>query len=149
MIAMDEKGWVTLDFLATLIIVFLTIQSIVAIVSERIETVNSIEDSGEAKILVENIAETLETVYTNGEGYYTIYKMPPTISGELYTIDVNSREVLIKFNGKTGCAHLTSMKISNSIYYDSQSVQMNGNQAYNISNHRDEHENVHIIIKQI
>jgi hypothetical protein len=146
---MDIKGWVTLDFIATLIIVFLTIQSIVAIVSERMETVNSIEDIGEAKILVENIAETLETVYVNGEGYYTIYNMPPKISGKSYIIDVNSREVLIKFNGKTGCAHLTSMKISNSIYYDSPSVQMNENQIYNISNHRDEQENVHIIIEQV
>ena len=149
MISMDRKGWVTLDFLVTLIVVFLTIQSIVAIVSERMDTVNTIEDIGEGKILIENIAEILETVYTNGEGYYTIYKMPPTISGKSYIIDVNSREVLLKLNGKTGCAHLTSMKISNSIYYDSSSVQMNGNQAYNISNHRDEHDNVHIIIKQV
>jgi hypothetical protein len=145
---MDNDGWVSFDFMVASLIIILTIESIIPIVEERVDTANSVQEMAEGNILAENIAETVEMVYSGGKGCSIVYKMPPAISNKPYYITVNSSGVYIRFNGKMGIAFITPMWISKNEEHHFN-VVMQANKTYNISNNINEHDSTCIKIKSL
>ena len=148
MVIGNEDGWASIDFIAAFLIILITIPGIIAIIEERIDTANRVQEMAEAKILTENIAERIEKVYSGGNGCSITYKMPVTIANKSYRVHVNSSGVFIKFNGKMGSAFITPVKISNNPRYGYYAF-MEANKTYNISNIKNEFNHDCIIIKQI
>ncbi|MFY9637586.1 MAG: hypothetical protein WAK14_02150 [Methanobacterium sp.] len=93
------------------------------------------------------MAQDIEMVYSGGRGCSIIFKLPAKVSNKHYKITINSTGVYISFLGKIGTSHITPMTISNG-KYDSY-VLLEPNKTYNISNIKDEHDRMKIIIKQI
>ena len=77
MIIDNEHGWASIDFIAAFMIILVTIPGIIAIIEERVDTANRVQEIAEAKVLSENIAERIEMVYSGGNGCSITYKMPP------------------------------------------------------------------------
>jgi hypothetical protein len=148
MVLGNEHGWASIDFIAAFLIILITIPGIIAIIEERIDTANRVQEMAEAKILSENIAERIEKVYSGGNGCSITYKMPITIVNKPYIVHVNSSGVFIKFNGRMGSAFITPLKISNNPKYGDYAI-MEANKTYNISNIKNEFNQDRIIIKQI
>lgn len=144
---MDKNGWVSIDFLMASLLILLTIPSLISIIEDRINTVNSVDEISEARVLAENLAEDIEMVYSGGRGCSIIFKLPAKVSDKHYKITINSTGVYVSFLGKIGTAHITPMTISNG-KYDSY-LLLEQNKTYNISNIKDEHDRMKIIIKQI
>ena len=71
---MDRNGWVSIDFILAFLIIILTIPSITSIISDRLDTANSVREIGEAHILEENVAGTIEMVYSGGPGLFLYIK---------------------------------------------------------------------------
>ncbi|MBZ2166559.1 hypothetical protein [Methanobacterium spitsbergense] len=144
----NEHGWASIDFIAAFMIILVTIPGIIAIIEERVDTANRVQEIAEAKVLSENIAERIEMVCSGGNGCSITYKMPPTTANKSYIVHVNSSGVFIRFNGKMGSAFISPVKISNNLRYD-YNVFMEANKTYNISNIKNEFNYDCIIIKQI
>ncbi len=144
----NEYGWASIDFIAAFMIILVTIPGVIAIIEERVDTANGVQEIAEAKVLSENIAERIEMVCSGGNGCSITYKMPPTIANIPYIVHVNSSGVFIRFNGKMGSAFISPVKISNNPRYD-YNVLMEANKTYNISNIKNEFNYDCIIIKQI
>jgi hypothetical protein len=122
----------------------LTIPSITAIISDRVDTANSVHEVIEAKILEENIAEI---VYSGGVGCSIIFKMPSKIANKPYSLTINSSGVYVMFKNNIGTAFITPMKITDGKFYTN--ILLEPNKTYNISNikYRDNYNG--IIIKKI
>lgn len=144
---MDKNGWVSIDFLMASLLILLTIPSLVSIIEDRINTVNSVHEVAEARVLAENLAENIEMVYSGGKGCSIVFKLPATVSNKHYKITINSTGVYVRFSGKIGTAYITPLTISNG-KYDSY-VLLEPNKTYNISNIKDKHDRMKIVIKQI
>jgi hypothetical protein len=129
---MDRNGWVTIDFMIAFMIIILTIPSIIAIISDRIDTANSIREVTEARILVENIAGKVEMVYSGGLGCSYTFKMPPKIGNNPYYLKINSSGVYIRYKNNIGMAFITPMKISMAGYHSN--IILEPDRTYNISN---------------
>jgi len=145
---LDMNGWVSIDFMVASMIILLTIPGIVAISGDRFNSANSIHEIAIAKILTDNVAETIEMVYSGGEGCSIILEMPETIDNKPYYLNVNSSGVFVRFHGMMNCAFITPIMISNSIKKGSSNVFMQPGKFYNITNIKDEHGYTHIIIKR-
>lgn len=148
MIFNNEHGWASIDFMVAFLIILVTIPGVIAIIEERVDTANRVQEITEAKVLSENIAERIEMVYSGGNGCSIIYKMPITIANKPYNVHVNSSGVFIKFNNKMGSAFISPVKISNNPRYD-YNVIMEADKTYNISNIKNEFDQDCIIVKQI
>lgn len=118
-----------------------------AIIRNRIDTANSVHEISDAKVLTENVAEIFEIVYSGGRGCSIIFKMPATISSKHYNFTVNSTGVYVRFMSKIATAYITPMRITNRKY--GSNVVLEPNKTYNISNIKDEHDHINIIIKRI
>ena len=106
---LDNRGWLSLDLFAATLIVILTIIGLVAITGVRMDTVNSFQEIARAKMLTEDIAGLIESVYSNGDGYETIYTLPSNIGNQPYVVAVNESGIYTTINGKMGYAHIAPM----------------------------------------
>ena len=144
---MDSKGWVSIDFLLAFMIIILTIPCITSIISDRIDTANSVREIGEAHILEENIAGTVEMVYSGGTGCSYILKMPSDIANNPYYFTLNSSGLYVRYKNNIGTAFITKMKITDGKY--SSNIILEPNKTYNISNVKYKNNCNEIIIKNI
>ena len=104
---LDTNGWISVDFIVASMIFIFVIPRIIAASEDRIDTPNTVQEMVEARMLAENIAETIEMVYSGGNGCSIIYKMP-NISNKKYNIKINSLGVYIKVNDKMANAYIKS-----------------------------------------
>ena len=144
---MDRNGWVSIDFILAFMIIILTIPSITSIISDRIDTANSVRETGEAHILEENVAGTIEMVYSGGPGCSYILKMPLKIANKPYKFTINSSGVYVRFKNNIGTAFITKMRITDGKY--SSNIILEPNRTYNISNIKHDDNGIEIIIKKI
>ncbi len=144
---MNNNGWVTIDFIIASTIIFLTIPSIVAIIGDRLDTVEMTRELAEGRILAENIAGTIQIVYSGGEGCSYVYRMPGSISKKPYKLTVNSSGVYIRFKNNIGKAFITSIPITNGKYVSN--ILLEPNKAYNFSNIKNKHNYTEIQVKKI
>jgi hypothetical protein len=145
----DNRGWLSMDLFAATLIVLMTITSMVAITGDRLVTVNSFQEISNAKILAENLAQRIESVYSGRAGYETTYKMPSNISNSPYLIIVDNSGVYVTLNGKMGYSHLIPMKIAYGSYYGSGRAVLRPDESYKITNIKDQYQMTYIIIKEI
>ncbi len=144
---MDRNGWVSIDFILAFLIIILTIPSITSIISDRLDTANIVREIGEAHILEENVAGTIEMVYSGGPGCSYIFKMPSKIANKPYYFTINSSGVYVRFKNNIGTAFITKMKITDGKY--SSNIILEPNKTYNISNIKHNDYGIEIIIKKI
>lgn len=145
----SEGGWVSVDFMVASLIIILTIPGLVSIAGENINTANSVHKIAKAKIITDNVAQSIEMVYSGGTGCSIIYKMPSNIDNKPYNFKVNSSGAYMKVDDLMGSTFISSMKLSTTEWVDRSDVQMQADETYNISNIMDSYGNTHIIIKRI
>jgi len=145
----DSKGLVTADSLIAFLLIIVLLMSLTNITMNRIDTVNSIGEAVDARILGENIAERIESTDSNGQGYYTTFRMPANISGEYYKVQINSTGLFVVVNGKTSYSRLVLLRVSGSEYLRDLEITMKPGKTYNISNTRDRLLNTWIIVKEL
>ena len=129
---MDKNGWVSIDFMIAFMIIMVTIPSVTAIISDRLDTANSLQEITEAKILEENVAGIIEMVYSGGYGCSYTLKMPPKIATKSYCLKIDPSGVHVMFMNNIGTAFMTPIKITDGKYYSN--ILLKPNMSYNISN---------------
>ena len=129
---MDKSGWVSIDFMIAFMIIILTIPSVTAIISDRIDTVNSVREITEAKILEENVAAIIEMVYSGGFGCSYTLKMPSKISTKSYSLKIDPSGVHVMFMNNIGTSFMTPIMITDGKYYSN--IILDPDVTYNISN---------------
>lgn len=144
---MDKSGWVSIDFMIAFMIIILTIPSLTATISDRIDTVNSVREITEAKILEENVAGIIEMVYSGGLGCSYTLKMPSKIGTKSYCLKIDPSCVHVMFMNNIGTTFMTPIKVTDGKYYSN--ILLEPNISYNISNIKFEDNYNGIIIKKI
>lgn len=144
---MDKNGWLNVDFMVAFMIIMLTIPSITAIISDRVETVNSVRELAEARILEDNIAGIIEMVHSGGLGCSYTLKLPSKIRNKTYCLTINSTGVYIMFKNHKGTEFITPIRITDGKYYSN--ILLEPNTSYNISNIKSGNKNNEILIEKI
>lgn len=146
---MESKGMISADALLSFLVLIILLTSFINIIGNRIDTVNSIGEASESRVLGENIAQKIETTRSNGQGYYTIYKTPRSILHEYYVVHINSSGLFIFVNGKTCYSYLGLVRVTGSEYFRDLEVTMKPDKTYNISNTQDTLTNTWIVVREL
>ena len=127
---MDSKGQMSAYFIFATLLVIIIMGSLVTIISDRMETVTTTEELGNARMIAENVAEAVNKVYAGGNGHSLTITLPADINDQDYTVNVNSNGVFIEINGNTGKAYIAAKRIT----VDTPDGQMHNGQNYKITN---------------
>lgn len=127
---MDEKGQLSADFIFAIFIFLIVAASIVGIASNNIGIAENSEFS-KAKVLADDVSRTINAVYSNGYGHYTILKLPSDFN---YTVEISSSGVFVDYNNEGNIVAESSIIPVNNL--TAPSTTMNPGEVYNVTNNQ-------------
>lgn len=120
---MDQKGIATADLLFATLIAIVIFASLISSVSNEMNKTQT-GDLGQARMIGERLASSINTVFINGNGYTMNTTLPNNIN---YNLNVNNSGLFVIFNGK-------KVKINLIPKANISSVNMTQGQKYIIKN---------------
>ncbi|MDP3035879.1 MAG: hypothetical protein Q8M97_12350 [Methanobacteriaceae archaeon] len=121
--SMDQKGIATADLLFATLIAIVIFASLISSVSNEMNKTQT-GDLGQARMIGERLASSINTVFINGNGYTMNTTLPNNIN---YNLNVNNSGLFVIFNGK-------QVKINLIPKANISSVNMTQGQKYIIKN---------------
>jgi hypothetical protein len=110
---MDSKGIATVDLLFATLLAVIIIGSMVSLVNTEINQSTS-GDFGNARLVGEKVAQAINTVYTNGNGYSLNLTLPSNINYSIFvnntgflTVSFNTQSTKIKLIPQTNITSIT------------------------------------------
>ena len=152
---MDSKGIINIELLfCTLIIVLLLIITL-PMIDENLNSNYELDENGEARFLLNHIANSINKVNSNEEGFNKRIRLPESMNGKYYSILINNKKVIIEFNTKKGKTDINPIKLVDANNKTLDSVQLYNGRTYLIKKTLINDNKTHIInqssiqIKQI
>ncbi|WP_321421486.1 hypothetical protein [uncultured Methanobacterium sp.] len=130
----DDRGLASAELLFVTLIALVIIAGTLSIINNQMGIASS-GDLGQARVLGEKLAETINTVYVNGNGYSILFNIPVTSSSYPYvTANVTNSSGtgnVIMFLGSTSSTKKITIKI---VPQKIQNATMTNNHTYAIKN---------------
>ncbi|SCG85537.1 putative protein [Methanobacterium congolense] len=136
-------GSVSVDFILSTMVFLMVLTSLVAMVEDRMDSAEDAEELGTGRMMVEYVAETVDSVYSGGNGHSAVITLPPSINGDPYTITLISGAVFMDVHGLRGQAVMFPGAISGNEF------KMYSSRSYNISNIQKSENYSEIVVKEI
>jgi hypothetical protein len=146
---MDSKGIITVELIFASFLILIIAVSILSVVSSRMDATSSTDELGNARMTAENVAESINKVYSNGNGHTVTVSLPANISNKNYGIKVNSSGIFVLIDGDIGKSFINPKKISSSDKLIESTVLMHCNCNYLIKNVKGPDGNNWIVISPI
>lgn len=99
---MDEKGFISVEYIFSIFIILVIASGILFFSSAIIESSNDVEKSGYHRLILDDAANSVSQVNSNGDGYSKHIALPYT--DEFYKITVERNKLTIEyghFKGET------------------------------------------------
>ncbi|MEN6329375.1 MAG: hypothetical protein ABFC91_03700 [Methanobacteriaceae archaeon] len=134
--------------LLTSMVFLIVLAGVIGMVEERSETASLTQEAAAARIIAEKVSQSLEEVYSGGEGHGLIVKMPPEINGNNYVVRINSSGVFVDMSNQN-CFSTSSVPRVTGPKNTEEQVLLYPAGTYNITHHRDENGNHYLVIGEI
>lgn len=145
----EEYGNLSVDFMFSIFLFLLILGGLTFLIADRYDMVEGTQELAQSKNIVEEIAYTINQVYSGGEGHSISLYLPPNINNKEYKVTVNSTGVIIKLEGRRGWALIVPKRFSNTISLESSTINMLPGRNYQVLNMKDENGFNWIVIKEI
>ena len=146
---MELQGTFSIDLLFSTLMILIVIGWASSLATDRIGLVDTSQEVIEARGLAENIARTVNQVYSGGNGHGIKIYTPTQICNRDYQIIINSSSVLVKIGNRRGLAYIVPRKISGSYILKNSQIVLYPGRCYNIVNIADGTGQYWIVIKQV
>ena len=97
---MDDKGFISIEYLFSLFIIIIIACGMLFYTSASISSSLNIEDSVTHRLILDEVANQIAQVNSNGEGY-SKYIILPSDKG-YFEITVDENRLVIQYDGKKG-----------------------------------------------
>ena len=97
---MDNKGFISIEYLFSLFIVIIIALGVLFYASSSISSSLNIEDSATHRLILDDVADVISQVNSNGVGYSKFIKLPSDRG--YFEIVVDNNRLTMEYNGKKG-----------------------------------------------
>ncbi len=141
----DQRALLNIDFLFSMLFMLIIVCSLILIANERLEGVQQLSESVEARLLSETISKSIDESFSGGEGHEVTIKMPSKLNGSDYRVEVNQSGVLVKIKGRCGYSFSYLKRISN-FEMNQYTFTMLPERTYTIRNVKDKNNGHWVVI---
>lgn len=99
---MDNNGIFSIDYLFSLFMLIIIAIAFLSYSENYIDTFENIKLNIEGRIILDKVANSINQINSNGQGYSKIIKLPLNISGKPYVLRIRSNEIIIDCDNKKG-----------------------------------------------
>ena len=97
---MDNKGFISIEYLFSLFIVMIIALGVLFYASSSISSSLNIEDSVTHRVILDDVANVISQVNSNGVGYSKYLKLPSDRG--YFEITVEKNRLVMEYDGKKG-----------------------------------------------
>ena len=131
---MDSKGIINIELLfCTLIVILLLIVNL-PMVENNLNSNIEIHENSKARSLSNHIANSINEVNSNENGFRKKIKLPESVDGKFYKVIVNERETIVEFNDKKGKSAINPIKFVDSSNRSIENIELYNGRTYLIDN---------------
>jgi len=135
------------EFLLASMVFLIILSGIIGIAEERSKSVYSIQESVEARIIAEKVAQSLEDAYSGGNGHELIVEMSPSINGRDYRVKINSSGVLVDMGSRNCFSTYLAPRVTGPKHTE-KNIVLYPSKRYRITHQRDEDGNHFLVIQE-
>ena len=97
---MDEKGFISIEYLFSLFIILIIASGMLFYTSSTISSNKNFEDNVNHRIILDNVANVISQVNSNGPGYSKHIKLPSDKG--YFELTVEKNKIFIEYGDKKG-----------------------------------------------
>lgn len=97
---MDNKGFISIEYLFSLFIIIIIALGVLFYASSSISSTLNIEDSVTHRLILDDVANVISQVNSNGPGYSKYLKLPSDKG--YFEITVDKNKLTMEYDGKKG-----------------------------------------------
>jgi len=97
---MDEKGFISIEYLFSLFIILIIASGMLFYTSSTISSNKNVEDNVNHRIILDNVANVISQVNSNGPGYSKHIKLPSDKG--YFELTVEKNKIFIEYGDKKG-----------------------------------------------
>lgn len=97
---MDNKGFISIEYLFALFIVIIIACSMLFFTQASLSSSFNIEDSVSHRLILDDVANQISQVNSNGEGYSKIIRLPSDKG--YFELEIHKNKLIIEYDGKKG-----------------------------------------------
>lgn len=106
---MDAKGFISIEYLFSLFIVIIIASGVLFFSQSAIDSSLNIEDSVNYRLILDDVADTISQVNSNGEGYSKYLKLPS--DNGYFEITVKKNKLILECDSKKAESPLPLLNI--------------------------------------
>ena len=107
---MDNKGFISIEYLFSIFLILIIACSILFYTSASISSTFNIEDTVTHRMILDNVANEISQVNSNGVGYSKYIKLPSNKG--YFEISISKNKLTIDYDDKKGDTLLPLVKIN-------------------------------------
>jgi len=97
---MDNKGFISIEYLFSIFVILIIAIPLLFLSQSAIESSLNMEDSVAHRLILDDVANSISQVNSNGEGYSKSIKLPSDVG--YYEITVENNKLTIEYGNKKG-----------------------------------------------
>lgn len=106
---MDNKGFISIEYIFSIFVILIIVIPLLFLSQSIIESSFNMEDDINHRLVLDNVANTISQVNSNGEGYSKTIKLPSDMG--YYKITVENKKLVMEYDGMKGETLLPLLKI--------------------------------------
>lgn len=97
---MDAKGFISIEYLFSIFVILIIAIPLLFLSQSAIESSFNMQDSLSHRLILDDVANTISQVNSNGEGYSKSMRLPSDVG--YYEITVEKNKLTIEYDDKKG-----------------------------------------------
>ena len=97
---MDNKGFISIEYLFSIFVILIIVIPLLFLSQSAIESSLNMEDSVSHRAILDDVADEISQVNSNGEGYSKSIRLPSNVG--YYEITVENNKLTIEYGNKKG-----------------------------------------------
>ena len=110
---MDSKGFISIEYLFALFIIIIIASGMLFFTQASLSSSFNIEDNAQHRLILDNVANQISQVNSNGPGYSKVIRLPSDRG--YYELTINHNRLVMEYDGKKGETQLPLVKIDSDV----------------------------------
>jgi len=110
---MDSKGFISIEYLFALFIIIIIASGMLFFTQASLSSSFNIEDNAQHRMILDNVANQISQVNSNGPGYSKVIRLPSDKG--YYELTINHNRLVTEYDGKKGETQLPLVKIDSDV----------------------------------
>ena len=110
---MDSKGFISIEYLFALFIIIIIASGMLFFTQASLSSSFNIEDNAQHRMILDNVANQISQVNSNGPGYSKVIRLPSDRG--YYELSINHNMLVMEYDGKKGETQLPLVKIDSDV----------------------------------